>query len=70
MEYIEIEGQKYEIQGRDHNGTPVIKGHATSVHQKDEQGNHIYDEDGNPKISVHISVSPVAQAAVEPAEQE
>lgn len=58
METVEIDGKEYEISGRDHMGIPIIKGQATTVHHKDENGNQIFDEDGNPKVSVHISVSP------------
>jgi hypothetical protein len=61
MEHIEIEGKKYEITGRDHNGTPIIKGHATTVHEVDEQGNPKFDADGNPVRSVHVSVSPAQE---------
>lgn len=64
METVEIEGKQYEITGRDHNNTPIIKGHATSVHVLDEAGNPTYDDEGNPVRSVHVSVSP-AQAPVE-----
>lgn len=67
METVEIEGKHYPISGRDHNGTPIIKGHATRHHHKDAEGNQIFDADGNPKISVHISVSPV-ETPVEPGE--
>ncbi len=59
MEHIEIEGQKYEITGRDHAGTPIIKGHATTVHETDENGELKYDAEGNPVRSVHVSVSPM-----------
>lgn len=57
-EFVEIEGKKYEITGRDPNGVPIIKGHATSVHHTDDDGNLMYDEEGNPVKSVHVSVSP------------
>lgn len=60
-ETVEIDGKQYEITGRDHNGTPIIKGLATTVHHTDDDGNLLYDEEGNPVRSVHISVSPVAQ---------
>lgn len=64
METVEIEGRVFEVTGRDHNNTPIIKGHATTVHELDEDGNPKFDEEGNPVKSVHISVSPV-QAPVE-----
>jgi hypothetical protein len=61
MQTVEIEGKKYEITGNDVNGVPVIKGFATTINHTDEQGNQIFDEQGNPKQSVHISVSPVEE---------
>ena len=54
METIDINGQTFEVTKRDENGTPTIRGIATTTHHKDEQGNQIYDEEGNPMISVNI----------------
>lgn len=56
METIEIEGQTFEVTGRDANGVPTIRGIATTIHHKDEAGNQLYDAEGNPKISVHVQV--------------
>jgi hypothetical protein len=64
-EVIEIEGKHYEIKGHDHNGTPIIKGHATTIHHTDENGDLMYDDDGNPVKSVHVSVSPVEEIKAE-----
>lgn len=61
MDTVEIEGQQYEVTHYAADGLPVIRGYATSVEHKDEDGNQIFDEDGNPKVSVHISVSPPAE---------
>lgn len=61
MQTVEIDGKLYEIKEHDANGVPTIKGHATTIHHKDEDGNQIYDENGHPKISVHISASPVQE---------
>lgn len=58
METVEIEGKTYEVTGRDTNGVPIIKGHATSIHHRDEDGNLLFDKEGNPVKSVHVSVSP------------
>lgn len=56
MEYLEVNGQKYEIMGYAEDGLPIVQGTATSVHEVDEQGNPIYDEEGYPKISVAVNV--------------
>ena len=61
METIEIEGKEYEVIGYD-NGLPTIRGVATST----QDG---YDEEGNPKISVNITV-PAASLFATPGEQE
>lgn len=65
MQTVEIDGKHYEIKSFDANGVPTIKGHATTTHHKDENGNQIYDEQGNPKISVHISASPIQESIEE-----
>lgn len=65
MDTVEIDGKQYEVTGHDHMGIPVIKGQATTVQHKDENGNQIFDEDGNPKISVHVSVSPTSEPVTE-----
>lgn len=56
---VKIDDQDYEVIGTADDGLPIIKGIATSTHHKDEQGNQIFDEDGNPKISVDIQVPSV-----------
>lgn len=61
METVEIEGQQYEVTGYAADGLPIIQGHATTVEHTDDDGNQIFDEDGNPKVSVHVSVSPPAE---------
>lgn len=58
-EHVEIEGKRYAVTGHTEKGVPIIKGHATTVHHKDEHGNLMYDKDGNPVQSVHVSVSPI-----------
>lgn len=54
METIEIEGQTFEVTGRDDNGTPTIRGIAKHVPHLDAGGNQLYDDEGNPVISVHV----------------
>ena len=49
MEYLEVDGKKYEITGYADDGLPIIRGIATST----QDG---VDEDGNPKISTNIIV--------------
>ena len=51
MEYIEVQGRKYEVSGYAEDGLPIIRATATST----QDG---YDEDGNPKISTVITVPP------------
>lgn len=63
-ELFEHEGQTYEVQGYAADGLPILKGIATSVHHTDDDGNLLYDEEGNPVRSVHVSVAPT-QAPVE-----
>jgi hypothetical protein len=46
---IEIEGKTYAVTGYADDGLPIIRGIATST----QDG---FDEEGNPKISVHITV--------------
>ena len=56
MEYIEINGNKYEISGHAEDGLPIIK--ATAVQTQDG-----FDDDGNPKISTVITVPPITLGA-------
>ena len=60
-ETIEIEGKEYEVIGHDDKGVPTIKGVATTT----QDG---VDVDGNPKVSVNITV-PVAHLLATPGEQ-
>jgi hypothetical protein len=48
-EYLEVNGQKYEVTGHADDGLPIIRGIATST----QDG---FDDEGNPKISVNITV--------------
>lgn len=48
-ETLEVDGRAYEISGYAEDGLPIIK--ATAVSTQDG-----FDEEGNPKISVHINV--------------
>lgn len=59
METLEIDGQEYEVIGHK-DGLPTIRGVATST----QDG---YDEEGNPKISVNITV-PAANLLAVPGE--
>lgn len=52
METIDIEGKTYEVSGHADDGLPIIK--ATAVSTQDG-----FDENGNPKISVNITVPPI-----------
>lgn len=61
-EYLEVNGQQYEIIGYGENGLPTIRGVATST----QDG---FDEDGNPKISVNVTV-PAADLFAAPGEVE
>lgn len=56
METIEIEGKTYEVTGYAEDGLPIIK--ATAVSTQDG-----FDEAGNPKISVNITVPSAPLAA-------
>lgn len=56
---VEIDGKQYEVVGKADDGLPIIRGTATTVEHKDEDGSQIYDEDGNPKVSVSINVTPL-----------
>lgn len=67
METLEINGQEHEIIGYGENGLPTIRGIATPIHHKDEQGNQIFDDQGNPKISTNITV-PAAKLFAVPGE--
>lgn len=58
-QHIEIDGKKYAVTGHTANGTPIIKGQSTTVHHTDAQGRLMYDKDGHPVQSVHVSVSPI-----------
>lgn len=49
---VEIEGKEYEVIGTHEDGLPIIRGIATST----QDG---FDEDGNPKISVNVTVPSV-----------
>ena len=60
METIEINGNTYEVSGYAEDGLPIIKANATST----QDG---FDEDGNPKINVNITV-PVANLLGTPGE--
>jgi hypothetical protein len=53
---VDIEGRTYAVSGYAEDGLPIIK--ATAVSTQDG-----FDEDGNPKISVNISVPPIAIGA-------
>lgn len=63
-ETIDIEGKTYEVTGHAEDGLPIIKAQATSVHHTDEAGNPMYDKEGNPKISVNITVPSAPLVAV------
>lgn len=57
MATIEIDGNSYDVIGYDKNdGLPILKAIITTTEHKDEDGNQIFDEDGHPKISVHVQV--------------
>lgn len=49
METLEVDGNKYEVIGYHEDGLPVVRGIATST----QDG---FDSEGNPKISVNITV--------------
>lgn len=53
MKTISIQGNVYEITDYADDGLPIIKAKAVST----QDG---FDEDGNPKISVNITVPPVS----------
>ena len=52
MKTIEYDGNEYEVVGTHEDGLPIIRGIAKST----QDG---FDEEGNPKISVNITVPPV-----------
>jgi hypothetical protein len=56
MDTLNIDGKEVEITGYAADGLPIIKGVAVPIEHKDAQGNQIFDEDGNPKISTIINV--------------
>ena len=62
---LEIEGNQIPITGHTDAGVPIVQGYPTTHHHLDEAGNQIFDKDGNPKVSVHISVSPPAEPVKE-----
>ncbi len=62
MDYVQINGKKYEVIGHDDKGVPTIRGKAIST----QDG---FDEEGNPKINVKINV-PAANLFATPGEQE
>lgn len=67
METVEIEGEQYEVTGHTADGLPIIQGHATSVHHTDDNGELMYDAEGNPVQSVHISAA-LVQEPITPGE--
>jgi hypothetical protein len=62
MDTLDIDGKQYEVISRDEDGFPTIKGEAVST----QDG---FDEEGNPKISVNITM-PAANLLAEPGEVE
>jgi hypothetical protein len=56
MEKLEIDGKEYEVIGHDDQGVPTIRGVATTT----QDG---FDEDGNPKVSVTVSVPSITIGA-------
>lgn len=56
MDKIEIDGKEYEVIGHDKDGVPTIRGIATTT----QDG---FDEDGNPKINVNVSVPSITIGA-------
>lgn len=60
METLNIDGKDYEVIGHDENGVPTVRGVATTT----QDG---FDEQGNPKISVNVSV-PAITIGVTPGE--
>jgi hypothetical protein len=49
MDTLELNGKQYEVISRDETGFPTIKGEAVST----QDG---FDEQGNPKVNVNITV--------------
>lgn len=66
MEYLEVDGKKYEVTGTADDGLPIIQATAITTHHTDEDGNQVYDEDGNPKISVGINVLAAPSKVIQP----
>lgn len=63
LETLEIDGKIYSVIGHDPvDGLPILQGVATSK----QDG---FDEDGNPKISVNVTV-PAVVLAITPGEVE
>lgn len=58
-EHVEINGQHYEVVGTHEDGLPILRGRAHTIEHKDDDGNQIFDEDGHPKVSVVVNVTPV-----------
>lgn len=56
MEKLEVEGKEYEVIGYTDDGLPIIKSIAVSI----QDG---FDEHGNPKMNVNITVPPVTIGA-------
>ena len=61
MDTLELNGKQYEVISRDETGFPTIKGEAVST----QDG---FDEQGNPKVNVNITV-PSADLLAVPGEQ-
>ena len=57
MKTINIQGKDYEVTGTADDGLPIIKAVATST----QDG---FDENGNPKISVNITVPAITIGAI------
>lgn len=62
---LEIDGNQVPITGHTDDGVPIVQGFPTTIHHTDDAGNPIFDEEGNPKVSVHISVSPPVEPVKE-----
>lgn len=52
-DYLEVDGNKYEIIGYAEDGLPILKAQVITT----KEG---FDEEGNPKISVKINVPAVS----------
>jgi hypothetical protein len=60
MDTIEIDGKEFEVISRDETGFPTVRGEAVTT----QDG---FDEEGNPKISVNVTV-PAANLLAKPGE--